>query len=249
MSAQGSFIWIELATSDVEGALAFYKDVVGWNAQKFDGPMPYYVLEAKGVGIGGVMGFTNEVRETRWVGYVKADDVDALTKKAAGLDAKTLVPPHDIPGVGRISMFADPQGAELAMIAPQGPDRPPPEQPPAGHVVWHELLCNDAEKALRFYGELLGWRQTGQFDMGPNGLYRIYGQDGRDYGGMMKRPQGYPLPPHFLQYVQIDDLDAAVERVKNGGGKVWMDPMQIPTGMRVAQCQDPQGAVFALHGA
>jgi predicted enzyme related to lactoylglutathione lyase len=249
MSGQGSFIWIELATSDVPAAIDFYKHVVGWNAQKFDGPMPYFVLDANGQGIGGVMGFTDEVRETRWVGYVKADDVDALTKKAVALDAKTCVPPHDIPGVGRISMVADPQGAELAMIAPQGPDRPPPEQPSAGQVVWHELLCNDVERELRFYGDLLGWRQTGQFDMGPNGLYRIYGKDGRDFGGMMKRPQGYPLPPHFLHYVHVGDLDAAVERVKDGGGKVWMGPTQIPSGMRIAQGQDPQGAVFALHGA
>jgi predicted enzyme related to lactoylglutathione lyase len=145
-------------------------------------------------------------------------------------------------------MFRDPQGAELATIAPLGPDRPPPADAPAGHVVWHELLCDDAEAELQFYGTLLGWRQTGQFDMGPNGLYRIYGKDGRDLGGMMKRPRGYPLPPHFLHYVQVDDLDAAVERVKRADGKVWMGPAPIPSGMRIAQCQDPQGAVFALHG-
>jgi predicted enzyme related to lactoylglutathione lyase len=50
MSGQGSFIWIELATSDVPAAIDFYKHVVGWNAQKFDGPMPYFVLDANGQG-------------------------------------------------------------------------------------------------------------------------------------------------------------------------------------------------------
>jgi predicted enzyme related to lactoylglutathione lyase len=59
MSGQGSFIWIELATSDVDGALAFYEDVVGWKAQKFDdAPMPYYVLDADGEGVGGLAGIT-----------------------------------------------------------------------------------------------------------------------------------------------------------------------------------------------
>jgi predicted enzyme related to lactoylglutathione lyase len=84
--------------------------------------------------------------------------------------------------------------------------------------------------------------------MGPNGTYHIYGKNGRDLGGMMQRPDGYPLPPHFLYYMHVGDLDGALERVTHGGGKVWMGPMAIPSGERVAQCADPAGAVFALHG-
>ena len=252
MSGQGSFIWLELATTDIQGALAFYEDVIGWASQKFDGPMPYFVLSAGDVGIGGVMEQTPETKAASaspaWVGYVKADDVDTLTKKAIGLGAKSCVPPHDIPTVGRISMFGDPQGAVLATIKPAYPDRPMDDGRLPGHVIWHELLCNDVEQELRFYGELLGWATTRSFDMGPNGLYQIYGKDGREFGGMMKQPDGYPLGPHFLHYVRVADLDAAVERVKKGGGQVWMGPMAIPDGERIAQCVDPQGAAFALHG-
>jgi predicted enzyme related to lactoylglutathione lyase len=56
-------------------------------------------------------------------------------------------------------------------------------------------------------------------------------------------------PPHWLYYVKVDDLDAALERVKERGGQVLNGPMDVPGGDRVAQCLDPQGAAFALHGS
>ena len=109
-------------------------------------------------------------------------------------------------------MFADPQGAVLAMIKPEGEDQPPPEGPVPGNVVWRELLANDAAAETCFYQDLFGWKETQSFEMGPNGTYHVYGKNGRDLGGMMKRPEGYPLAPHFLYYVHVQDLDAAIER-------------------------------------
>jgi predicted enzyme related to lactoylglutathione lyase len=82
---------------------------------------------------------------------------------------------------------------------------------------------------------------------GP-GKYHIYGDGSTELGGIFTPPAGYPLPPHFLYYVHVTDLDAASERVKKGGGEVWMGPMPIPGGDRITQFKDPQGAVFALHG-
>lgn len=250
MAEQGSFIWYELSTTDPKGAIAFYKDVVGWSTDTFEGAEPpYWVWLAGAAGIGGVTGLNNTKAAPSWVGYVYAEDVDALTKQAASLGAKVCAGPFDIPRVGRFSSIADPQGAVLSMITPTGPDRPTPTGPTPGHVVWHELLTNDTDAALKFYGDLLGWQKTQSMDMGDMGQYEIYGKSGRDYGGMMKRPAGYPLPPHFLYYVHVSDLDAATERVKGAGGKIWNGPMPIPSGERVVQCADPQGATFALHGS
>lgn len=250
----GDFVWYELSTNDLEGAIEFYGKVVGWDTQKFgggEGP-PYWIWTAGDAGIGGLMALTDESKKVNagpsWCGYVHVGDVDAKVKKVTALGGSVCVPPRDIPTVGRIAIFADPQGAPLAMIAPQGEDRPRPESEVAGHVVWRELLCKDPSAALRFYGELFGWKELRSLEMGPNGTYHIYGEDGRDLGGMLRPPEAYPLPPHFLYYVHVNDLDASVERVKRGGGKVWMGPMPIPTGNRIAQCADPQGAVFALHG-
>jgi predicted enzyme related to lactoylglutathione lyase len=52
--------------------------------------------------------------------------------------------------------------------------------------------------------------------------------------------------PFWLYYFNVDAIDAAVARVTDGGGKVANGPMEVPGGLWVVQCFDPQGAMFAL---
>jgi predicted enzyme related to lactoylglutathione lyase len=122
-----------------------------------------------------------------------------------------------------------------------------PAEATNGHFSWHELMAGDVEAAFRFYSQLFGWQKT-EAIQGPMGTYQMYGKGGRTFGGMMTRPKDYPAPPHWLYYVKVGDLDAALGRVKAGGGQVLHGPMEVPGGTRVAQCVDPQGAAFALHG-
>jgi hypothetical protein len=125
-----SFIWYELMTSDTEAAKAFYSEVVGWEARAFaDGGHDYSVLEADGRGVGGVMRIPPEAREAGarpcWIGYIAVGDVDAVAARieaAGGTVHKDIM---DIPGVGRIAMVSDPQGAPFYLIAPTGEDQPP----------------------------------------------------------------------------------------------------------------------------
>jgi hypothetical protein len=58
-----------------------------------------------------------------------------------------------------------------------------------------------------------------------------------------------PGPPAWLYYTMVDDIDEAVERVRGSGGQVMNGPMEVPGGSMIAQCMDPQGAMFALHAA
>ena len=90
---------------------------------------------------------------------------------------------------------------------------------------------------------------TDNFGSGREGNnLKALGKGGRTLGGMATKPKDYPAPPHWLYYVKVDDLDAALARVKKGGGQVMHGPMEVPGGDRVAQCIDPQRAAFALHG-
>jgi predicted enzyme related to lactoylglutathione lyase len=84
-------------------------------------------------------------------------------------------------------------------------------------------------------------------DMGPGGIYQIYGQGGAPLGGMFNKPDEMPGPPMWLYYVSVDDVNIAVERVVELGGQVLNGPMEVPDGDLIAQCVDPQGALFALH--
>jgi len=64
---------------------------------------------------------------------------------------------------------------------------------------------------------------------------------------MFTKGKDIPLPPHWLYYVQVDDLDASIERAKAKDAKLLNGPMEVPGGARIAQLMDPQGAAFALH--
>ena len=67
------------------------------------------------------------------------------------------------------------------------------------------------------------------------------------YGGMYDKPADMPAPPHWLCYVVVDDIDTALNRVRERGGQVLNGPDEVPGGDRVAQCLDPHGAGFGLH--
>lgn len=67
-------------------------------------------------------------------------------------------------------------------------------------------------------------------------------------GGMLDmNAVGIPaeVPPNWLTYFMVEDTDAAVEKVKAGGGNIMMEPIDIPVG-RFAVATDQFGAAFAL---
>ena len=120
MSGDGSFVWYELMTSDVEAAKAFYTEAIGWKTQDFEGA-DYTMFAVGDRPIGGVMLLPEEAKKMgappHWLGHLGVADCDASAKKAEELGGKILRPPEDIePGVGRFSVVADPQGAVLSLF-------------------------------------------------------------------------------------------------------------------------------------
>ena len=116
----GDFSWSELMTRDIEGSKKFYRDVLGWEMDEM--PMQegvYTVLKAGGEAVGGIMPMPAEVPEmvpTHWATYVTVGDVDAVAKKAQEMGATIIVPPRDIPDVGRFATIQDPQGGVINVI-------------------------------------------------------------------------------------------------------------------------------------
>lgn len=147
-----------------------------------------------------------------------------------------------------MAVVADPQGAAFAVYKPA--EATEQTWPPTSKMFsWNELATSDPVAATEFYKKIFGWDQTDDFDMGDGWMYYMYGHGDRTYGGIYKKPPDMPAPPHWLHYIRVDDIDGAVERVKEHGGQVLNGPMEVPGGDRVAQCMDPQGAAFALHEA
>lgn len=117
----GRFCWNELYVDDPAAVVGFYERLVGFSHEAMDmGTMGmYYVLKTGPNGEvrrAGVMARPMPEQAILWVPYVTVADADATAARATSLGATVCVPPMDIPGVGRSTMFIDPAGAMLAAI-------------------------------------------------------------------------------------------------------------------------------------
>jgi predicted enzyme related to lactoylglutathione lyase len=115
-----------------------------------------------------------------------------------------------------------------------------------GRFVWHELHTSDSAKAQKFYGALLPWENK-DVDMGPGEKYGLVLMGGKDFAGITKNKAPAGVPSHWLSYLGVDDVDAYTKKVKELGGSVKMEPMEIPNVGRFSVVADPQGAAFALY--
>lgn len=116
----GAFSWSELMTSDPDAATKFYSKLFGWGTREM--PMPngtYTTFQVGETSIGGMMKIPADAAgmPPMWGVYVTVSDVDATMKQVEALGGKVVMPPWDIPGVGRMAVIQDPQGASLSVIS------------------------------------------------------------------------------------------------------------------------------------
>lgn len=118
----------------------------------------------------------------------------------------------------------------------------------AGSYIWYELVTSDAGAAKAFYDSVVGWSISPQSDF-PNG-YRMIGRyDGKFAGGVLPltdEMREHGARPIWLGYIHDDDVDARAEAIKADGGKVHMEPFDIPNVGRVAMVTDPVGVPFYI---
>ena len=181
-----------------------------------------------------------------WMGVVCVTDAAGAAARCLELGGQVHVPAFPIPNVGTYAVLADPTGAAFAVLQPAGPDEEPPSRTEAGRVCWDELWTSDATAAMAFYEAMFGWSESGSMDMGPAGIYRMYGpKGGVTLGGVAPKMPEQPVSAWSCYFV-VPEITAAAARVAELGGKVFMGPHDVPGG-RILMAFDPQGAVFALY--
>lgn len=122
------------------------------------------------------------------------------------------------------------------------PPLTPKEARMANDFCWFELVTTDTGAAADFYKPLVGWDT--ELSSGPAGAYTIFKAPGDIHVGGMLEMQG--MPPAWLGYVAVDDVDAFAGKVEAAGGQIHKAPQDIPNVGRFAVVADPQGAVFVL---
>ncbi len=114
-----------------------------------------------------------------------------------------------------------------------------------GAISWFELMTTDVEAAKEFYADIFGWEYT-KFEQDPSLQYHSVSKDGREFAGIMKKPEHCgDVPPCWGGYVTVDDIDATVAKVAELGGNIIVPPTEIPQIGRFSVFADPQGAVIS----
>jgi predicted enzyme related to lactoylglutathione lyase len=114
-----------------------------------------------------------------------------------------------------------------------------------GTPSWVDLSSSDAEASAAFYGELMGWQATEPGPAEETGGYRMFQQDGKNIGGLMPAMQE-GQPTAWSTYVSVTDADETAAKVKDAGGNVVVEPMDVMDLGRMAFFADPTGAVFGV---
>ena len=242
----GTFCYVELATSDNEGAKKFYSTLFGWDIE--DSEIPgggVYSMYKLG---GRTVCASNPQQEAEasagvpphWNSYVSVEDVDQTVKVAEGAGASVLAPPFDVMDLGRMAVLADPTGAVVSLWQPRS-SIGAEVRDEDNTLSWNESSTTDAAKAKSFYVEVFGWEPT-DMEM-PTGTYTTFKIGEEWAGGMMQWPD---MQPHWLAYFQVADADATAGKANELGGEAVLEPSAIEGVGKVAIFRDPQGAAFGF---
>ncbi|WJY18890.1 VOC family protein [Alteriqipengyuania flavescens] len=250
----GDFVWYELMTSDADAAQAFYEPLLGWKFADSGTPgMDYRLGKAAGADVVGLLGLTEEMTaggaRPVWVGYIAVTDIAAAMDSLTSAGGQPFMDIQHMPGVGKMAMVADPQGAPFYLMQPEGEGSTSfaKHEPKVGHCAWNELASADQSAAHEFYTDLFGWEKADTMDMGEMGAYDMYSVNGYTLGAIMAKPAEMPVSL-WSYYFRVPEIDGAAEYVKANGGQIIVGPMEIPGGEHVFSAIDPQGAMFSLIG-
>ena len=253
----GMFNWVDLMTTDVEGAKEFYSTLLG--CETVDNPVGddfvYTLLSRNGKNIAGMSPLMPDMLEhgvpPHWNSYVAVANVEEAAAKAAGLGATLIMPPMDVMDFGRMASIIDPTGAALNLWEAKthiGVEL----IGEAGAFCWAELYTHDTEAAGNFYTNLFGW-EAQQVEGGGGMPYNLFTSGGpftsggSPVGGMLAiQPIWGEVPPNWTVYFGVENLDAALEKVNALGGSVQVQPMSVPNVGRFSLVTDPQHVYVML---
>lgn len=118
-----------------------------------------------------------------------------------------------------------------------------------GEFYWHDLTTPDQDRSGAFFSHLLGWTLR-QVDAGPFGTYTLFQRDGQDVAGMMNPTAESPLAraneSRWHIYVAVEDVDEYARRVPQLGGRVVVEPHDVPEVGRACLVAEPLGAEIVL---
>ena len=245
----GTFAWFSLMTHDTDKATSFYKDLLGWTTTDYEipghGKSTIYVAGDKNFGNPVPLGEDGKNIPAHWISYVAVEDVDSSCNSITRMGGKVCVPAFDIPTIGRTAVVSDPVGGTFHIYTPENKDddlRMTGDE--KGQICWLELMVDEPEKVIPFYAEQFNWKIGEPMPMNGGAYYSIE-ICGVKLGGIMKRPpEAAEIPPLWMPYMAITNIDETIEQAKKLGAKIHMPKQEIPETGYFSLIEDPAGAFF-----
>ena len=241
--ANGTPCWVDLMTSDAEGARTFYTTLFGWDyaiqAEEYGGYTMCRLQDDNVAGIGKKAPGTET--PDAWTIYLAVDDLGATVSGWQERGGSVLMEPMEVPEQGHMAIVADPTGAVVGLWQPihhDGFD----VIGPAGATCWFEVNTPRSEDVRDFFTGLFGLTAERMPSMH---YYMVKDTERPRFGILQMTEEWEGLPPHWMVYFNVADIEATVEQVEAHGGKVMHGPFDTPQGP-IAVCADPTGAVFSV---
>ncbi|UXY26033.1 VOC family protein [Streptomyces sp. HUAS TT20] len=240
----GGPCWTELGTNDLEGAKRFYTDLFGWlpetdPRQEAGG---YTVAHMGDAAVAALTPLYQESQPVAWNVSFAVADADTAARKVEEAGGTVVLGPMDVFDVGRFAVALDPTGAAFQLWQARAFPGAGLFNAP-GSLGWVELATRETDRARDFYTTVFGWT------VNASEWYTQWGISGEDFGGMADMGDRFPpeVPPHWLPYFAVTDVDATAQVAVAAGGSVLVEPRSMGNVRRIGVLRDPQGAAFGVY--
>src|SRR5204862_2314760 len=265
---EGVPCWIDTSQPDPKAAVAFYRELFGWDLEDVmppDAPGAYFMARLRGGDVAAIAAQSEGgPPQAVWNTYIWVDSADETAAKVRDAGGQVLAEPFDVMDAGRMAVVADPEGAAFCLWqAKQHKGARIVNE--HGSLNFNALNTRDAGAAERFYGAVFGWKRLSLGGGGEAWQLPGYAEflEQRDPGlrARVKEvggPEGFAdvvaainpiagdqgdVPAHWGVTFGVDDADAIARTAASLGASVVVPPFNAPW-VRMTVIRDPQGATF-----
>jgi predicted enzyme related to lactoylglutathione lyase len=240
----GEFCWINMITPQPTEAQRFFSELFNWTYVPMTG-VSGWSIQVGTSSIGGMFDRDHPMTPPGTpplIGVaIKVESADDFCVRAAALGGRARSP-MDVLDAGRMVVCHDPDGAELDAWQPRKMPGTDVDSTAHGAPGWFQVMTRDSDRAARFYSGLFGWKAR---VFPERGGYTVFSRGNHDLAGMMQiGPMTGPAQPHWSTWITVDNVDLAARRAEALGGKLCLQPTDIPDVGRFCAVTSPEGVPF-----